>query len=83
MSNALKFYINGSWVHAPSPATLEVINPATEQPFARISAGTAADVECAVAAAKAAFPSFSRTGKSERLDLLKGILRLYGERSET
>lgn len=82
MSNALKFYINGSWVHAPSPATLEVINPATEQPFARISAGTAADVECAVAAAKAAFPSFSRTDKSERLDLLKGILRLYGERSE-
>jgi aldehyde dehydrogenase (NAD+) len=81
MYNAQKFYINGSWVHASIPATLEVINPATEQPFATIAAGTAADVDRAVTAAKASFPSFSRTRKSERLDLLKSILRVYSERS--
>lgn len=82
MSNALKFYINGLWVDALTSATLEVVNPATEQPFARISAGTAADVDHAVAAARAAFPSFSRTGKSERLDVLRRILRVYSEYSE-
>jgi aldehyde dehydrogenase (NAD+) len=82
MSSALKFYINGSWVHALTPATVEVINPATERPFATISAGTAADVDRAVAAAKAAFPSFSRTPKSERLEVLKRILRVYDEHGE-
>lgn len=82
MSNTLKFYINGSWTHALIPATLEVINPATEQPFATISAGTAADVDRAVAAAKAAFPSFSRTSKLERLSVLRRILTVYSEYSE-
>jgi aldehyde dehydrogenase (NAD+) len=81
VQNALKFYIDGSWVQPSTPATLEVINPATEQPFATIAAGTAADVDRAVTAAKASFPSFSRTRKSERLDLLKSILRVYSERS--
>lgn len=82
MPNALKFYINGSWVYASTRATLEVINPATERPFATISAGTATDVKRAVTAAKAAFPSFSRTSKAERLDLLRRILRVYCEHSE-
>ena len=54
MSNALKFYINGAWVDPVTPATLDVINPATEEPFAKISVGTAADVDRAVAAARAA-----------------------------
>ena len=48
-----QFYINGEWVDPVTPQTLEVINPATEQPFATISMGTAADVEKAVAAASA------------------------------
>ena len=82
MSNALKFYINGSWVDPLTPATLNVINPATEQPFAVISVGAAADVDRAVAAAKAAFPCFSRTSKAQRLDLLRRILKIYNERSE-
>jgi aldehyde dehydrogenase (NAD+) len=82
VSNALKFYINGSWVDPLTPATLNVINPATERPFAVISVGAAADVDRAVAAAKAAFPSFSRTSKAQRLDLLRRILKVYNERSE-
>ena len=61
MSNALKFYIDGSWVDPATPKTLDVISPATEEPFAKISVGSAADVDRAVAAAKAAFPAFSQT----------------------
>ncbi|HVJ32689.1 MAG TPA: aldehyde dehydrogenase family protein [Terriglobia bacterium] len=82
MSNHLKFYINGAWVDPVKPATLDVINPATEEAFATISVGSAADVDRAVAAAKAAFPAFTKTGKAERLALLKRILEIYNERAE-
>ena len=40
MSNALKFYINGAWVDPVTPKTLDVINPATEEAFAKISIGS-------------------------------------------
>ena len=82
MSNALKFYINGAWVDPVKPATLDVINPATEEPFAKISIGSLADVDRAVAAARAAFPSFSLTSKGERLHFLRRILEIYNRRAE-
>ncbi|WP_374654788.1 aldehyde dehydrogenase family protein [Dongia sp.] len=82
MSNALKFYIDGEWVNPVKPATLDVINPATEEAYVKISVGTAADVDRAVAAAKAAFPKFAATSKAERLKLLRRILGIYNERSE-
>ena len=82
MSNALKFYIDGAWVDPAKPAKLDVINPATEEAFAQISIGSAADVDRAVAAARAAFPAFSQTSKAERLKLLRRILELYNERAE-
>ncbi|TXH32826.1 MAG: aldehyde dehydrogenase family protein [Rhodospirillaceae bacterium] len=82
MSNALKFYINGAWVDPVTPKTLDVINPATEESFVKISVGSAADVDRAVAAAKAAFPKFSQTSKAERLKLLNKILEIYNRRAE-
>lgn len=82
MSNHQKFYINGAWVDPVKPATLDVINPATEEAYTKISVGSAADVDKAVAAAKAAFPKFSQTSKAERLALLKRILEVYNERAE-
>jgi len=82
MSNHLKFYINGQWVDPVKPATMDVINPATEEAFTRISAGTAADLDKAVTAARAAFPAFSRTTKAERVTLLKKIIAAYDKRAE-
>ena len=61
MQDKLKFYIDGKWVDPVTPKTLEVINPANEEPFARISLGSKADVDKAVAAARRAFETFSRT----------------------
>jgi aldehyde dehydrogenase (NAD+) len=53
-----QFYINGQWVSPVNSATtLDVINPATEQVCAHISMASEADVNLAVAAAKAAFES--------------------------
>jgi aldehyde dehydrogenase (NAD+) len=82
MNNATRFYINGAWVEPLGTATLAVINPATEQPFATIAMGTAADAARAIGAARAAFPAFSQTTKAYRLGLLQKILALYNERAE-
>ena len=82
MRKLTQFYINGAWVEPLSSATLEVINPATEAPIAMIAIGNAADAARAIAAARAAFPAFSRTTKAQRLALLQNILARYNERSE-
>jgi aldehyde dehydrogenase (NAD+) len=82
MTNHLRFFINGEWVDPVVPATLEVIDPSTEEAYTKISVGSKPDVDRAVAAAKAAFPSFSQTSKAERLDLLKRILAAYNDRFE-
>lgn len=73
MKNAQKFYIDGSWVKPSGSATLDVINPATEKPITAIAMGAQADVDAAVAAARAAFESFSSTPVSDRVDLLRAI----------
>ena len=50
-----RLFINGDWVAATGGATLPVVNPATEAVFHHIPAGTAADANAAVLAARAAF----------------------------
>jgi aldehyde dehydrogenase (NAD+) len=77
MLDKLQFYIDGKWVDPVVPKTLEVINPANEEPFARISLGSKADVDKAVAAAKKAFPKWSRTSKEERLAVMQKIVETY------
>lgn len=80
MSNALKFYIDGAWVDPITPRTLDVINPATEKAYAQISLGSAADAEKAILAARRAFPSFSRTSRKERVELLESLIAVYRKR---
>ena len=82
MDNYLKFYINGEWVSPSVPNTFEVINPATEEAFTHISMGSKVDVDKAVAAAKNAFPIFSRWSVKERIALLERIIELYGDRRD-
>ncbi|MER7889859.1 aldehyde dehydrogenase family protein [Micromonospora sp. NPDC094482] len=70
-------YLDGHWVTAPDEATLPVENPATEEVVATVPAGTAADVDRAVAAARAAFDGWAATAPSERaahLDRLHAAL---------
>ena len=63
-------WINGTWVDSASGQAIEVTDPATEEVLDVVSAGTPADVERAVAAAKAAFPVWQRTTTVERAQLL-------------
>ncbi|GAB2851522.1 aldehyde dehydrogenase family protein [Actinocorallia aurea] len=81
MREYLKFYIDGQWVEPASATTFEVINPATEEVAGKVAAGNAADVDRAVAAAKAAFPAWSATSVAERVAILQRVLVIYGERS--
>ena len=80
MQNTDKFYINGEWVEPSTSDTLEVINPATEEAIASIAMGGKEDVDKAVAAAKAAFESFSQTSVEERSALLGKIIECYKAR---
>ena len=80
MRDYTKFYIGGEWVEPATPNPLDVINPATEEVAGRINLGSAADVDRAVAAAKKAFTSFSRTSVKDRIELLGAIAAEYQKR---
>ena len=72
-----KLYIGGAWVAPAASETIAVENPATEEVLGHVPAGTAADVDRAVAAARAAFDGWAGTPMAERaavLDRLHGAL---------
>ena len=77
MQERLQFYIDGKWVNPVTPKTIDVINPANEEAFARISLGSKADVDKAVAAARKAFETWSKTTREERLAMLNKIMAVY------
>jgi aldehyde dehydrogenase (NAD+) len=77
MKECLEFYIDGKWVPPVQAKTLDVIDPSTEKPIGKISLGSAADVDKAVAAARRAFETFGRTTREERVALLERILAAY------
>ena len=82
MLEKLQFYIDGQWVDPVEPRTLDVVNPATEEVHGRISLGTAADVDAAVAAARRAFESYSQTTREQRIELLQSILDVFERRHD-
>ncbi|MFT5978372.1 MAG: aldehyde dehydrogenase (NAD+), partial [Ilumatobacter sp.] len=62
-----QFYIDGAWAPPAEQNDAHVIDPSTEQACAVISLGSQADTDAAVAAARAAFDSWSRTPAAERV----------------
>src|SRR4051794_35008724 len=63
-------------------ATIEVVNPYTEEVIGQVPAGSAADVDRAVAAARAAFPGWAATPPAERAALLAAIAEQLNERGD-
>jgi aldehyde dehydrogenase (NAD+) len=72
-----KFYIDGKWVDPVARNDFNVYNPATEDVCATISLGSSKDVDIAVSAARHAFQTFSRTDRSERIELLECCVAAY------
>jgi len=62
----LRNYVNGRWVAPPGARTLDVVNPATQAVLARVPLSSREDLEQAVGAARAAFPSWRARSTIER-----------------
>ncbi|MGV9455726.1 aldehyde dehydrogenase family protein [Streptomyces sp. NPDC003635] len=67
------FYIDGAWHPATDRDMIDVVNPADEQVIGRVPAGTAADVDTAVRAARAALPGWAATPPAERAARLTAL----------
>ncbi|QCP52019.1 aldehyde dehydrogenase family protein [Trinickia violacea] len=66
-----QIYINGEFVTPHGDEYFDLFNPSTEKVIGRVRLADARDVDDAVAAAKRAFPAFSRTDKRERVEMLR------------
>jgi len=72
----IKNYINGALVEPKSGAYLDNFNPATGQVYSQIPDSAEEDVNDAVKAAKLAYPSWSKTAKETRSEILAKIAML-------
>ncbi len=76
-ANAAGFghFINGKFVVPKTTAWIDVLNPATDEVLGRVPQGSAADVDAAVKAARAAFATWSKLRGHERAKFLYAIAR--------
>ncbi len=72
---ALQMLIDGERVEARSGDRFEVLNPATEEVYATVPKGAAADVDLAVDAARRAFPGWAATSATERGQKIAALAR--------
>lgn len=80
-----ELFIGGRWSQPSTAEHIEVISPHTERPVARVAAAAPADVDAAVAAARAAFDSgpWPRLQPAERIEAVRRLAGLYdGRRTE-
>ena len=68
-----KIYIDGAFVTPHGEEYFDLFNPATEAVIGRVRLADAADADAAIAAAKRAFPAFSRTTKAQRIEMLMAL----------
>ena len=80
MAHRTQFYIDGEWVDPVNGERLDVVNPATEDVIGEVALGGVEDVDRAVAAAVAAFETYSQTTREERVDLLSKVVDVYKNR---
>jgi acyl-CoA reductase-like NAD-dependent aldehyde dehydrogenase len=76
------FYIGGEWVSATDHDTIDVIDATTEEVVGTVALGTEADVDRAVAAARAGFEAWSQSPIEQRMDALRAITAGLQERAE-
>jgi aldehyde dehydrogenase (NAD+) len=82
MSDMIKNFIGGQWVEAKNGATFDSYNPATGALVGTAAESAAADVDAAVAAAKAAYPEWRLMPAPRRGEILFDVARLLEQRKE-
>jgi len=78
MKAITKHYIDGAFVESHGQQVMESINPANQQVLGSVTLGDKEDARRAIAAAKRAFQTYSRTTKKDRSEILR---RLYDKTS--
>ncbi len=71
MKTITKHYIDGAFVESHGREVMDVIKPTNGKTIARVTLGDEEDTRRAIAAAKRAFVTFSRSTKEERMNLLR------------
>jgi betaine-aldehyde dehydrogenase len=66
-------YVDGSWVRPIGEGSLDILNPATEEPTGRVPAGDERDVDRAVVAASRAFDRWAATPLAERTSFVQRL----------
>jgi gamma-glutamyl-gamma-aminobutyraldehyde dehydrogenase len=79
-----RHFIDGQYTDSVARGRFTVVNPATGAPLCEVSAGTAADIDLAVAAAKRSFASrvWSRKAPRDRMAIMAAYSRLLEENTE-
>jgi aldehyde dehydrogenase (NAD+) len=77
-----QIYIDGAFVTPHGTEIFDLFNPATEQVIGQVRLADEQDAQRAIAAAKRAFASYARTGKSERLELLESMANAVEARED-
>ncbi len=77
-----RLYINGAWVPSTSGKSIDVINATTEAVIGSVPEGTQADAAAAIAAARAAFDSWSETPAGKRGEFLAAVAAKLKERAD-
>ena len=70
-----RLFIGGEWVAPAGTGTIEVVNPATEEPAGRVPEATEADIDRAVEAARKAFDEgpWPKMAPTERAEILTKV----------
>ena len=72
----MKPYIGGEWINSESQKYTTIYDPSTGKPIAQVPQCTAAEVEKAIAAAKAAFPAWKNTPVRNRANIMMKLRNL-------
>ena len=73
MKTISKQYIDGGFVESHGSEVMDIIKPTNGQVIARVTLADEEDTRRAIAAAKSAFVSFSRSTKEERMKILRRL----------
>jgi aldehyde dehydrogenase (NAD+) len=83
LSSPKQLFINNEWVSSKDGKIFETINPATGEVLAEVALAGKADVDAAVAAAKAAFPAWAATIAADRAAMLFRLADLIDAHADT
>lgn len=81
-NNILQNYIGGSWRTSQATEFMSVVNPATAETLGRTPFSSAAEVDQAAQAARAAFPAWRATPPTDRVQFLFKLKNVLEENFE-